>query len=163
MQLAGAESPTVARSRRERRRRAEARPRLTLVKDGACLAGHRGGPERRDDGNNVAGLLRAETAALKTELQDALKVQFQHVVQEVHVPAPMNREEVIQVPEAMHQDSVQHQDQQSEVQFKIKGERIADESTAAEPVVQETQMPVLWTHEGVSKVVQQTSVQHQRL
>ena len=33
-----------ARSRRERRRRADARLRLILVRDGAALAGHRGGP-----------------------------------------------------------------------------------------------------------------------
>ena len=37
-----------ARERRERRRRAEARLRFTLVRDGMFLAAHRGGPREAD-------------------------------------------------------------------------------------------------------------------
>ena len=67
-----------ARARRERRRRAEARVRLILVKDAACLAGHRGGPERGGSGvspQRVRGaepeiqLLRREIADLRLELK----------------------------------------------------------------------------------------------
>ena len=115
MALAGDDVSTAARSRRERRTRADARLRLTLVKDGACLAGHRGGPERREDGSNVAMLrseveqLRAEIAVLKAELQSALEVQHQQVVQQAHVPELSSQEEVEHVPKVKQQASVQHQ------------------------------------------------------
>ena len=74
-----------ARARRERRARAEARLRLRLVRDGAALAHHRGGPEARardqldaraDEGrrkhqatDSEIGSLRDEMAVLKEDLR----------------------------------------------------------------------------------------------
>ncbi len=58
---------TSAAMRRERRRRAEARLRLALVRDGAALAGHRGGPSGSDL-PHVAGL-RYQVAALHDQVR----------------------------------------------------------------------------------------------
>ena len=55
-----------ARARRERRCRAEARLRLALVRDGAALAAHRGGPSPGALGEVVS--LRAQVTSLTDQL-----------------------------------------------------------------------------------------------
>ena len=69
VEQAGADASTQARSRRERRHRAEAMLWLTLVRDGERLASHRGGPERHMplDGSEVAKL-RFELEQLRAEI-----------------------------------------------------------------------------------------------
>ena len=70
MSHAGVEGCTSARARRERRLCHEARVRLTLVQDGARLAGHRGGPQAGvgPAGGGEVAALRSELAALRAEV-----------------------------------------------------------------------------------------------
>ena len=75
---ADAQSSAPARLRRERRRRAEARLRLQLVRDGAALAGHRGGPAAgampsRPDVSSEIAAIRASLASLASRLDTLLR------------------------------------------------------------------------------------------
>ena len=117
MELAGKVEHSAARARRERRLRHEARVRLTLVRDGVRLAGHRGGPELREHRAAAEPAMADVVAALRQELTELpdevafLRAKFQHQqgVQEVQVPVAMNLEEAVVVPKVMQQESVQHQ------------------------------------------------------
>ena len=88
---------SAARARRERRQRHEARLRLVLVRDGARLAGHRGGPVQ-----SPAELapLRSELAALREEL-----ATLKAALAEMQVPVPMSQEEEVHIPRVKPADS----------------------------------------------------------
>ena len=96
----------AARARRERRLRHEARLRLTLVRDGARLAGHRGGPVHSP---TELASLRSELAALRKEV-----ATLKAALVEVQVPVPMTKEEDVHVPKVIQRFGVQHQTQEQE-------------------------------------------------